>query len=260
MKVKSTAHKHFMFSALLMILVSWNGSMINTTTGKRPDVNFYGVLVDHAGSCKVEDILIGQKYEQIPVYQPIQGATTEREKLKSAGEKTVEIDPKQNKSLLDLREVQSISLIHPDRPSEHELLINNQRYTEIEVVLITGSKNHYIIESSREISCLKIDKGPNADQAPVTEERKLNIIHVKELKINGYKAAQEQARSVSREAQVSEKTEVATSTEKILDQIEEKVNNLPKDDSKYAQIKESLVALLRALRDQVQKMLSMIKN
>lgn len=261
MNLKIMPDKKLFICAFLLVFLSWNGSMVdNSKPNKRPDVNFYGTLTDHASTCKVEDILVGGKYEQIAVYQPIKEAKTALEKTKDTGATPIEIDPKQNKILLDLHEITSISLKYPDKPIDHELLINNRKYVEIEVTSITGSKNEYIIESSREISCLKIDKGPNHDQQPITEERKINIIHVKELHITGFKSAQDTTKSYSRDTTISEKTEIATSTEKILDQIEEKVNNLPKEDSQYTKFKESLLSLLRSLRDQLQKMLSMIKN
>lgn len=260
MKHHIFSHKQLIFCSLALILTSWNGSMVDTSgKNKRPDVNFYGELTDHNATCKVEDILIGGKYEDIYVYEPIKTAKTALEKLKTDSPKS-EIDPTQNKIKIDLHNTTSIELVYPDKPIEHEFLINNRKYIEIEVTSITGSKEKYFIESSREISCLKIDKGPNQDQQPITKERKLTFIQMTKLIIKGYKGAQDAVKPNYRDSHDSQKAEIATSTEKILDQIEEKVNNLPKEDSNYDKLKQSLLSLLRSLRDQLQKMLSMIKN
>lgn len=263
MKHRLSYQKSLFVSSIAIVLTCWNGSMVDSTgKGKRPDVNFYGELEDHTSKCSVEDILIGGKYEQITVYQPVQGIKPSIEQTKELVEsKGRQIDPKENKTFLDLNEVASISLVHPDQPIEHELTINNRKYIEIEVTLITGSKQPYIIESSRELSCLKINKGPKDDQKPVQEERKLNMIHVKNLWIKGRKSGQDTTKSDSRDTSISEKTKIAEGTEQILDQIEKKVNNLPKEDpSNYEQLKESLLSMLRSLRDQLQKMLNMIKS
>lgn len=259
MKHHVSSQRNILLCSAAIALTCWNGSVVDSSgKGKRPDVNFFGELEDHASTCKVEDILIGGKYEQIPVYQPIQGAKTSLEKKKDDG---VQIDPKQNKTLLSLNEISSISMVHPDRPTEHELDINNRKYVEIEITNIAGSKDIYIVESSREISCLKIDKGPKGDQKPVQEERKLNMIHVKNIWIKGHKSGQDKTKSDSGDATISEKTKIAEGTEQILDQMEKKVNNLSKEDSSnYKQLKESLLSMLRALRDQLQKMLDMIKS
>jgi hypothetical protein len=259
MKHMPIFHRKINYLSLAIIFTSWNGSMVETSKDKdkRPDINFYGELTDHSTTCQVEDILIGGKYEQVSFYSSI------KLEAKSADEnkKAIEVDPKQNKVFVDLQEISVIQLKHPDRPIEHEININNKKYVEIEVTSITGSKNDYIVESNREISCKKIDKGPEGDQKPVFEERKLNMIHVKKLLISGYKSNPDKTKSASRDTTVSEKSEVSSKTEKILDQIAEKVNNLPKEDpSNYEKVKDSLLSLLRSLRNQLQKLLDMIKS
>ncbi len=259
MKHMPIFHKTINYLSLAVIFTCWNGSLVETSKDKdkRPDINFYGELTDHSTTCKVEDILIGGKYEQVSFYSPIKL----EQKPTDAHTKNIEIDPKQNKVFLDLQELSVIQLKHPDRPIEHEITINNKKYVEIEITTITGSKNDYIVESNREISCKKIDKGPEGDQKPVFEERKLNMIHVKKLLISGYKSNQDKTKSASRDATVSEKSEVSNKTEKILDQIEEKVNNLSKEDpSNYEKVKDSLLSLLRSLRNQLQKLVNMIKS
>lgn len=248
----------------LVFFVCWNGSMVDSNgKDKRPDTNFYGTLQDHTTSFDVEDILIGGKYEQIPVYQKVDPIKKTAEKISVDQTKSslAEIDPKQNKILLDLHEISSISLQYPDKPIEHELEINNRKYVEIVVTSINNTKQNYLIESSREVSCLKMDKGPDKDQKPIFEERKLNMIHIKNLEIKGFKSAIDSKQSKYQERMSTDKMQVSDTTEKILDQIEEKVKDLPKQDpSQYEKFKTSLLSLLRSLREQLQKMLNMIKN
>lgn len=249
----------------IVILTCWNGSMIDSNTkDKRPDVNFYGTLQDHQSITNVEDILIGGKYKQIPVYQEIDltKKSTMKESVDQVKSSSKEIDPKQNKTLLDLDEVASIALKYPDQPIEHEVTINNTKYIEIIVTSINNSKQTFLVESSRDLSCLKIDKGPEQNKKPVLEERKLNMIHVKNLIIKGKKAAQDMNQSRMRdEMESSDKVEIAKNIEESLDQIEKNVKNLPHDDpSQFEKFKDSIISLLRSLRDQLQKMLHMIKN
>jgi hypothetical protein len=242
----------------------------NTSKDKRPDMNFYGYLEDHSlKEIKIEDILIGGKYEQIPVYQLLDNKTkdlisknTQTELDNKSKDAIKNLDPRQNKALIDLQEVSSIELKYPERPVEHEININNKKYIEITVGNITGTTNDYMIESNREVTCKKIDKGPQENQKPVFEERKLNIIHVRKLIISGYKSNPDKIKSSSRDAAAeSDKAKISSDTEKILDEMEQKVNNLPKEDpSNYQKVKDSLVSLLRSLRNQLQKLLDMIKN
>lgn len=270
MKQKSSLNKLLCLS-IATIITCWNGSMVETNTkDKRPDMNFYGYLEDHASKeQKVEDILIGGKYEQIPAYQVIDNKTRElidkskKVELDNKSKETIKnLDPRQNKILLDLQEVSSIELQYPDRPVEHEIEINNKKYIEIKVKNITGTENNYLIESNRDLTCKKIDKGPKEDKDPVFEERKLNMIHVKKLTISGYKPNSDKIKSSSREAAAeTDKSKISTDTEKILDEMEQKVNNLHKQDpSNYQNVKDSLLSLLRSLRGQLQKLLDMIKG
>ncbi len=270
MKYKMFFNQKITCLAAITIITSWNGSMVETNTkDKRPDMNFYGHLEDHTlKETKIEDILIGGKYEQIPVYQLLDDKTkdlvtknTQADLDTKSKEVIKNLDPRQNKVLIDLQEVSSIELKYPDRPVEHEININNKKYIEIIVGNITGTKNDYMIESNREVTCKKIDKGPQEDQKPVFEERKLNMIHVRKLIISGYKSNPDKIKSSSRDAAESDKTKISSDTEKILDEMEQKVNNLPKEDpSNYKKVKDSLVSLLRSLRGQLQKLLDMIKN
>jgi hypothetical protein len=264
MKHASPNSKLTLSITALVFFTSWNGSVVDSNNkDKRPDVNFYGTLQDHSNKIiSIEDILINGKYKQIPVYQIIDERTASKTKTSVDQSKAIEMDPKQNKTLLDLNDIASIALKHPDKPIEHEIEINNHKYIEIMVTLINGSVQNYLIESSRDLSCLKVDQGQEANTKPIFEERKLNMIHVKNLIIKGKKSAQDINSSRMRdEMNSSDKVEIAKNTEEILDQIEKNVKDLPENDpSQYEKFKKTIVSLLRSLRDQLQKMLSMIKN
>lgn len=232
------SQKPLLFLAAFTTFLCWNGSTIDSNgKDKRPDVNFYGTIEDHSSKFDAEDILIGGKYEQIAVYQTIQDYKKPTEKC---ADSKSEMDPRQNKSILDLHEITSIELKDPQHPTSSEVEINNRKYIEIIVTSINGSKQIYLVESSREVSCLKIDKGPNQDQNPVLEQRKLNMIHVRNLTIKGYKSAKDtkHARRGEDDLQDIKKAEVASATEKTLDQMEEKVKNLKHEDpSSYEKFK-----------------------
>ncbi len=95
MKQAALNYKQLSLCVVAIIVTCWNGSMVDTNNkNKRPDTNFYGTLQDHQSTCKVEDILIGKKYEQIPVYAKIDSTKLALSKQQGS---TEQIDPKQNK-------------------------------------------------------------------------------------------------------------------------------------------------------------------
>ncbi len=257
----------FLSCLLLMTLCCWNGTLVESTnSNKRPDVNFYGTIEDHYKTFNAEDILIGGKYEVIPVYQ---GVNKKKQSIEDKDQKQ-EIDPKQNKALIDMQEVKSIELKHPDHPSASQISINNRDYVEIIVTSINGTKKTYLIESSRKITCREIDKGPDGQQTAVHEERELNMIHLKKLTIKGYKSTKDvpekkyyEKDAKQYESQVKkndEKKEIAQNTGDLLNKIEENVKTLSQDNpSTFEKAKSSIVSMLKALREQLQKMLNMLQ-
>jgi hypothetical protein len=234
----------------LTIFCNWNGSMIGDESDKDPGIVFYGELVDHYRTGTVTDILIGGKYEAIPVYQTI---SKEDRKNKQ------KIDPKQNKTLIDFKEIQSIELRHPESPTKSEIELNGRNYVEIVVTSTHKNKKHYLIESFRKLKCKEEDK--SADPASVTdmngttfEERELSFIHIKKLTIKGWKSEHD-----SSTKSVDEKVELKKNTSSLLTQIEENIKKLPKDNpSLLLQVKETLLSLLKSLREQLQKLVDMI--
>jgi len=237
---------------LSTLFFNWNGSMISDdSSSKDPGITFYGELVDHYRKGVVEDILIGGKYESIPVYQ-----TISRKDLKDKSK----IDPKQNKTLIDLKEVHSIELKHPESPTKSEIELNGRKYVEIVVTSINKNKKHYLIESTRRLKCKEEDKSKDptsvidAITSPTFEERELNFIHIKKLTIKGWKS--EHDSSVKSH---DEKVNIQKNTSSLLNQIEDNIKKLPKDNpSLLIQLKETLLTLLKSLREQLQKVVDMI--
>ena len=257
-----------------ILLTCWNGSMVDSEAkDKRLDVNFYGVLTSHNNSSvKVEDIAIRGKYNGIAFYSIPQ---EKNQTLPSTGSATAmasmptqpkELDPKKDKVLLNLHDIASIELAFPDKPTEHELTINGNKYTQVIITLTNDTHQNYLVESSCDISCLQVNQGADKNTKPVLEKRKLNISHIKKLVIKGKKGAQDINQSrITEEMQSNDKVEIAKNTEEILDQIQNQVDTLSQDQamqnsSHFQQFKSSVVSLLRSLRDQLQKMLSMIKS
>lgn len=261
--MKSHLYKKYICSTLVILttICCWNGSMVeSTTSNKRPDVNFFGQIEDHYKTFAAEDILIGGKYEVIPVYQAIT-------KKNNSNENNKDIDPKQNKALLDLYEIKSIELKHPTEPTASQININNRDYSEIIVTSINDTKKNYLIESGRKITCKEIDKGPKGE---VHEERELNITHLRKLTITGYKGAtpepmkksydQVSQSTQAAEDKESEKKDIAHNTNSLLDQIEKNVQNLSQESpTTFESLKSSILTMLKALREQLQKMVNMLQ-
>ncbi len=263
MKHASSSKNGLLCLATLTTVLCWNGSVVDSTdSNKRPDTNFYGSIQDYSSMppFAVEDIEIGGKEKgQFYAYQM---ADEIKKPTDSSTDKNIKtsMDPKQNKSLLDLHEISTIEAHNQEHPTASEIEINNRKYIEIDVTFINGNKQTYLIESSRDVSCLKVDNGMDNNTAPILEKRKLNMIHVKNLTIKGYKSAKDTSKKHD-DKQDSKKAEISGATEKILDQLEENVKNLPKENaSQYEKIKSTMLSLLKSLREQLQKMLNLLKN
>jgi hypothetical protein len=245
--------KHTLFPLIVLfltVLCNWNGSIIGENETKEPGISFYGELSDHYRTAPVEDILIGKKYQSIPVYQTLSAEDRK---------KTEGVDPKLNKILIDLKEVFTIELKHPENPTASEIELKGRKYVEIIVTSIHKTQKHFLIESSRKITCKEEDK--LIDPASVTTlqtstfvDRDLNFIHVKKLTIKGWKSEHQ----VSAPSQ-DEKTDIKKDTSHILDDIEKNIKNLPENNpTLLLQVKETLITLLKLLRAQLQKIVNMI--
>ncbi|MGZ6250450.1 MAG: hypothetical protein ACXWL2_00310 [Candidatus Chromulinivorax sp.] len=265
---------HTAIIAIYSFIYCFNGTMVTETpqtTSTDPDVNFYGILQDHAHSAPVEYILIGSKYESIPVYQTVN--------VKEKSDKNNEIDPRHNKTLINLQDIKSISLEHPDNPTLSSITVNNRTYIQIIVESLQGTLKKYLIESSRKISCQEVDKKAESSEKPVLQKRDLNFIHVKKLTIQGYKAnsaykttspeivqptSNQESKSFKSPKDSSElsieKNKFKNNAAEIILAIEENVKNLPIDNpGAFETMKSTIVTLLKTLRDQLQKFLDMVK-
>lgn len=263
-----------------VLFFCWNGTLVDSNNKtKRPDVNFYGTIEDHTGKTfYAEDILINGRYEGISVYPALskikksvrsREETTDKASYEQDAKDTKtkeEVDPTQNKALLDLAEVKTIELKHPDHPTASTISINQKDFTEVIITSINGTKKNYLVETSRKITCKEIDKGPDGNKKEVLVERELNMIHIKKLKIDGYKSIKEtderkpDYRSSEKDSSTDQKKEVSKHAENILDQITENVKNLSQDNpSTFDKMKNNIISLLKSLREQLQKMLNMLQ-
>lgn len=256
----------------LVLFFCWNGTLVDSNSkSKLPDVNFYGTIEDHTRTFDAEYIIIDRRYEDIPVYpyqslKKLKKRITEESTKEHESNKKEDIDPTQNKALLKLDEIKSIELQHPDHPTSSTIEINQKNYVEIIVTSINGSKNNYLIESSRKVTCKEIDKGPHGTKQGVLIDRELNMIHIKKLTIKGYKSANDADEkkaikgSSDNNNKENQKKEISNHTENLLDQIEENVKNLSQDNpSAFEKIKGNIISLLKSLREQLQKMLDMLQ-
>lgn len=265
--------------AIASFLFCFNGSVITNTpdSSTDPDVNFYGVLEDHVHTAQVEYILIGGKYESIPVYQTVTAA-----QIKAKEEKNQEIDPKQNKILLNLQDIKSITLEHPNNPTASAIQINSKNYIQIVVQSIQGTQKKYLVESTRKINCKEVDKSLEGT-SKTFQSRDINFIHIKKLTISGYKSGtpykaptitpisdsitNTQKINASSSKSIDEKNTILKEKEifknnaaEILQAIEENVKNMPIDNpTAFETMKSTVLTLLKTLRDQLQKFLDMIK-
>ena len=269
--------KHYIIKSCiptaLILFFCWNGTLIDSNTkSKLPDINFYGTIEDHYNKMfNAEYILIDKRYEEISVY-PYSGTIklkkhiTNKKNNDLETNKNNDIDPTQNKSFLKLDEIKTIELQHPNHPTESTIKINDKDYIGIIVTSINGTQNNYLIENSRKITCKEIDKGQNNTKEKVLIDRELHMIHIKKLTILGYKSVKDSdekkpIKSSSENISTNDqKKELGKNTANIIDQIEENVKNLSQDNSTaFEKMKNTIITLLKLLREQLQKMLDMIQ-
>ena len=264
--IKTNKNMYTITVALSALICCFNGSVVTTNTSEStgPDINFYGTLEDHTHSASIESILIGGKYESIPVYQQVTPAMLHDKKIMP----TQEIDPKQNKTLINLQDIKSIALEYPNNPNASSIQVNNKTYIQIIVESLHGSKKKYLVESTRKITCKEIDAGAEIQEKPTLQTRDVNFIHVKKLTIKGFRSnhpyTSPQITPLSKESEKptisQEKKDFKNNAAELLHAIEENVKNLPIDNpSAFETMRSTILTLLKSLRDQLQKFLDMIK-
>ena len=248
--------------AIALLLTCCNGSIVDqTTTPTTPNTvpQFYGTLQDHHKKADVTEILIGGKYENIPVYQVLKKPITQEEKNNAE-----QIDPKQNRSLIHLKDIQSIALKYPNDPAHKAIQTHGRTYINIIITFLHGTEQEFLIESSRKMSCKEISKNTDGKDTIPSQERDLNIIHIKKLTIQGFttlqKESEPQIESVTPTPLVDEKQEIKKNTAAIINSIEDSIKNLPIDNpTLFNTMRDSILILLKSLRDQLQKFLDMVK-
>lgn len=264
--VKTNKNIYAVTVALSALLCCFNGSVVTTSTSQstEPDINFHGTLEDHTHTANIESILIGGKYESIPVYQQVAPAMQHDKNVAAAQE----IDPKQNKTLINLQDIKSITLEHPNNPTASSIQVNNKTYIQIIVESLHGSKKKYLVESTRKITCKEIDASAEIEEKPTLQARDVNFIHVKKLTIKGFRSnhpyTSPQITPISKESEKptvsQEKKDFKNNAAELLHAIEENVKNLPMDNpSAFETMRSTILTLLKSLRDQLQKFLDMIK-
>jgi hypothetical protein len=250
-----------LFLTISLLLTSYNGSIVDQTnipTSQETTPQFYGTLQDHHKKADVTEILIGGKYENIPVYQVLKKPITQEEKISG------QIDPKQNRSLIHLKDIQSIALKHPNDPTHKAIQTHGRTYINIIITFLHGTEQEFLIESSRKMSCKEINKSTDEKDIIPTQDRDLNIIHIKKLTIQGFTTLQKKAEpkieaAIPRQL-VDEKQEIKKNTAAIINSIEDSIKNLPIDNpTLFNTMRDSILILLKSLRDQLQKFLDMVK-
>ena len=271
-RIKNQKQIYTVVIALSALFCCFNGSVTTTNSTEKsiePDINFYGTLEDHTHTESVQSILIGARYESIPVYQDsLRGNSIDKN--------IAEIDPKQNKTLINLQDIKSIALEHPNNPTASSIQVNNKSYIQIIVESLHGTKKKYLVEATRKITCKEIDK--NVEGNTTLQARDINFIHVKKLTIQGFKSNHayqaSQISPISKEFESGmtpkmqnnqqtlsqEKKDFKNNAAELLHAIEENVKNLPMDnESAFETMRATILTLLKSLRDQLQKFLDMIK-
>ncbi len=266
--------KHSIFNASIplsfILFFCWNGTLVDSgTKSKLPDVNFYGTIEGHNGTFNYEYLLFNKKYEGISAYPYL---SLKKLKKRSADQPAQDQgtnkqdDPTKNIAKLNLNEIKTIELQDPHHPTASTVTINQKDYVEITVTLINGTKNNYLIEAARNITCKEIAKGSGENRTDVLISRELSMTEIKKLTIKGYKSVKEseekEVTKSTKEAvtESDQKKEVRSHTENLLDQIEENVKNLSQENSStFEKMKSNIIALLKLLREQLQKMLNLLQ-
>ncbi len=159
----------------LVLLANFSSQDSTTAGGSKPRVNIYGSVTDTSEKTfKAENITLERMYKQIPVYQLVPKNATEQ------------YDPTVNITRLDLSEIRKITF----DPNQHPQKYNNRDYHVMTVYSrdTNATTNDYLIESDKKLIC---DEVNNA--GPIEKEIKFKA--VKEIMIEGYKAADDLEKS-----------------------------------------------------------------
>lgn len=155
------------------LLINWGGQATSQAGRFKQPVNLYGNVITQAGNdYKVDNIAIGYMYKQIPVYEMQLGGTDTTTKALATNPKDGII------TKLDLIEISEIHVPHP----RTTWTFNKTEFIELEIISKnnTKTKNSYLIEKRRKITCTEIN-----DAGPV--EKEIPFHALKKIMINGYR-------------------------------------------------------------------------
>ncbi len=171
--MKRTVKQAIVLNTLgILLLCHWGTSNESNDSlvggGKKPDVNFYGAVVDNTGTTvQAQNITISGMYKQIPVYLKPQNSTKK------------DYNPSDNSAFLDLAEISRIA----SENSEHIYMFLNRPYIEITVISKnTVTTNHYLIETNKKIRFDEVNQS-----GPIEREIAFTALH--EITLNGYQEA-----------------------------------------------------------------------
>jgi len=173
------------YLSIVVMLANWSGEESSIDGRKKHAVNFYGVLTTHNGDVRqVENIAIANLIKQITFYEkPSASAPQESGDSSEENKYALSIDPREGiVTKLDLSQINSISVPHPDIIWSHQKKKGQRKVEYIEVVVTSGdtqkTEHHYLMDLGRKITC---------DQVNTTAEVTVPFTSLKTLTIEGYK-------------------------------------------------------------------------
>ena len=185
--MKITTQQTLALNALgILLLCHWgtnnesNDSLVGG--GKKPDVNFYGSIIDNTGTTvQAQNITISGMYKQIPVYLKPQNLTQK------------DYNPADNIAFLDLAEIGTIA----SQNSEHIYTFLNRPYIEITIVSKDGiTTNMYLIETNKKIHFDEVNQS-----GPIEREIAFTALH--EINLTGYQQAIKEAEQPTKSIRVA---------------------------------------------------------
>lgn len=163
------------------------GTRTSEDTKEKPRINFYGKLTTKDKTYTVENITIGNRYEQIPMYAEPQDTNQ---------------NPAIDTFFIDLDE---IAEIYPTQKNARDGIkkFNKRDYIEITVInkAPEAKGTMYIIENSHKIRCDVItESGPLEKEVALEALKKLEIQGHKQKEIEGPAPRRAEKKSAAQEA------------------------------------------------------------
>ena len=185
--MKKSIHSIVSLSALsILLLCHWGSNNESNDSivggGKKPDVNFYGTVIDNTGTTvQANSITISGMYRQIPVYLEPKDLTQK------------EYNPSDNIARIDLAEISKISIENPEKL----YTFLNRSYIEIHILSNDGvTTNKYMIETSKKIFFDEVN-----ESGPI--EREVSLTALQEVNIKGYTQQKKESQKPSSSQKVN---------------------------------------------------------